>query len=132
MTTHGIILFDGTCAFCEGAVKFVARRDTAGYFRFGASQSPEGRALLAQAGFGAERPGTIVLIEDGRVYLKSTASLRIAGKLNGPWPAAAALLWVPRPIRDAVYTVVAAIRHRLAGESNACEIPPPEIRHRLI
>jgi predicted DCC family thiol-disulfide oxidoreductase YuxK len=129
---NGIILFDGTCAFCEGAVKFVARRDSANYFRFGASQSPEGRSLLARAGFATEPPRSIVLIENGQAYLKSTASLRIAGRLGWPWKAAAFLLWVPRPIRDAVYSVVAAIRHRLAGESNACEIPPPEIRQRLI
>jgi predicted DCC family thiol-disulfide oxidoreductase YuxK len=41
-------------------------------------------------------------------------------------------LIVPRPIRDFVYSVVAAVRHRIAGASNACEIPPPEIRARLI
>jgi predicted DCC family thiol-disulfide oxidoreductase YuxK len=39
---------------------------------------------------------------------------------------------VPRPLRDAAYAVVAAVRHRIAGRSNACEIPPPEIRERLI
>ncbi len=129
---NGIILFDGTCAFCEGAVKFVARRDRTGYFRFGASQSEPGRSLLTQNGLGEGPPGTIVLIEDGQLYLKSTASLRIARKLTWPWKAAAILLWVPRPLRDAVYSVVAAIRHRLAGVSNACEVPPPEIRQRLI
>jgi predicted DCC family thiol-disulfide oxidoreductase YuxK len=132
VAANGIILFDGTCAFCEGAVKFVARRDRANYFRFGASQSPSGRSLLAQAGFVTEPPRSLVLIEDGHTYLKSTASLRIARRLNWPWKAAAVLLWVPRPIRDAVYAVVAAVRHRLAGASNACEIPPPEIRQRLI
>jgi predicted DCC family thiol-disulfide oxidoreductase YuxK len=132
LASNGIILFDGTCAFCEGAVKFVARRDRAAYFRFGASQSEQGRSLLTQNGLGEGPPGTIVLIEDGHLYLKSTASLRIASKLSWPWKAAAILLWVPRPIRDAVYSVVAAIRHRLAGESNACEVPPPEIRQRLI
>jgi predicted DCC family thiol-disulfide oxidoreductase YuxK len=41
-------------------------------------------------------------------------------------------LLVPRPLRDAAYAVVAAVRHRIAGRSNACEIPPPEIRERLI
>jgi predicted DCC family thiol-disulfide oxidoreductase YuxK len=133
VTSNGIILFDGTCAFCEGAVRFVARHDPTGYFRFGASQSQPGQFLLARAGFGSKPPRTIVLIEDGHVYLKSTASLRIASKLNWRWRTAArASLWVPRPIRDAVYSVVAAIRHRLAGASNACEIPPPEIRERLI
>jgi predicted DCC family thiol-disulfide oxidoreductase YuxK len=40
-------------------------------------------------------------------------------------------LWVPRPIRDGAYRGVAAVRHRLAGRSNACEIPPPEIAERM-
>jgi predicted DCC family thiol-disulfide oxidoreductase YuxK len=44
----GVVLFDGTCAFCEGAVKFIARRDPTADFRFGASQSPEGTRLLAR------------------------------------------------------------------------------------
>jgi predicted DCC family thiol-disulfide oxidoreductase YuxK len=73
-----------------------------------------------------------VLIEDGKVYLRSTASLRIASRLSWPWSMARVFLWMPRPIRDAAYRVVAAIRHRIAGRSNACEIPPPEIRQRLI
>jgi len=64
--------------------------------------------------------------------LRSDAVLRIARRMNAPWRFAGALLAVPRPIRDLVYRCVAAIRHRIAGESNACEIPPPEIRARLI
>jgi predicted DCC family thiol-disulfide oxidoreductase YuxK len=127
----GIVLFDGTCAFCEGSVKFVARRDN-GYFRFGASQTPEARAILEQYGVNRETARSIILIEDGQVYLRSTASLRIAKRLTAPWRWAAVFLRVPVPIRDAVYRVVAAVRKRIAGESNACEIPPPEIRSRLI
>jgi predicted DCC family thiol-disulfide oxidoreductase YuxK len=126
-----IILFDGTCAFCEGSVKFFAARDN-GYFRFGASQTPGASALLAQYGTTHDAARSIVLIEDGRVFLRSTAALRIMQRLNAPWRWLGVLLWVPLPIRDAVYRVIAAIRHRIAGESNACEIPPPEIRARLI
>jgi predicted DCC family thiol-disulfide oxidoreductase YuxK len=126
-----IILFDGECAFCEGSVRFMAKRD-GGYFRFGASQSPEGVALLAKHGTNREATRSIVLIEDGQVYLRSTATLRIARRLSAPWRWAAVFLWIPRPIRDAAYGVVAAIRIRLAGRANACEIPPPEIRARLI
>jgi predicted DCC family thiol-disulfide oxidoreductase YuxK len=129
---HGIVLFDGTCAFCERSVRFIARRDPAGYFRFGASQSPGAAALLARHGVRRERARSIILIEDDRVYLKSTASLRIAKRLSFPWSLAGIFLLVPRPIRDAVYAIVAAVRHRLAGRANACEIPPPEIRERLI
>ena len=129
---HSIVLFDGTCAFCEGSVKFIARRDPAGRFRFGASQSPQGAAILAEHGLTREMTRSLVLIEDGQVYLRSTASLRIASQLTMPWRLAGALIWVPRPIRDGAYRVVAAIRHRIAGKSNACEVPPAELRGRLI
>jgi len=127
----GVILFDGTCAFCERSVRFIAARDH-GYFKFGASQNPEGRELLARHGTSREAAKSLILIEDGQVYLRSTAVLRIARHITAPWRFAAVFLWLPVPIRDAVYRVVAAIRYRIAGQSNACEIPPPEIRARLI
>lgn len=127
-----IILFDGTCAFCEGSVRFIARRDPDGYFRYGASQSESGGRVLAAHGLTRNATRSIVLIEADQVFLKSTATLRIARRMRFPWNLAAVFLFVPRPIRDGIYSVVAAIRHRIAGESNACEIPPPEIRGRLI
>ncbi|MBY0495924.1 MAG: DCC1-like thiol-disulfide oxidoreductase family protein [Cyanobacteria bacterium] len=126
-----VILFDGTCAFCERSVRFIATRD-AGYFKFGASQNPEGRALLEQFGTTREATRSLILIEDGRLYLRSDAVLRIAARMTAPWRYARVFAIVPRPIRDLVYRFVAAVRYRLAGESNACEIPPPEIRARLI
>lgn len=109
----------------------MARRDPAGYFQYGASQSAEAEALLARHGITRASARSIVLVEDGRVYLRSTAALRIAARLTWPWSLARVFLIVPAPIRDAVYRVVAAIRRRLAGPSNACEVPPPEIRARL-
>jgi predicted DCC family thiol-disulfide oxidoreductase YuxK len=127
----GVILFDGTCAFCEGSVRFIAARDD-GYFKFGASQNPEGQQLLARYGTSREAAKSLILIEDGQVYLRSTAVLRITRHMRAPWKFATMFLWVPVPIRDAIYRVIASIRHRIAGESNACEIPPPEIRARLI
>ena len=128
----GVVLFDGTCAFCEGAVKFIAVRDPSGYFRFGASQTAAGEALLASHGVTRQSARSLVLIEDGQVFLRSTASLRIARRLEWPWPLFGVFLVVPAPLRDPFYRVVAAVRHRLAGRSNACELPPPEIRSRLI
>jgi predicted DCC family thiol-disulfide oxidoreductase YuxK len=127
----GIILFDGTCAFCERSVRFIATRDN-GYFTFGASQNPEGRALLEKHGTSREATRSLILIENDEISLRSTAVLKIARRMTAPWRWASVFLLVPRPIRDAVYRVVAAIRHRIAGQSNACEIPPPEIRARLI
>ena len=129
---HGVVLFDGTCAFCERSVIFIATRDPSGYFRFGASQTPEGRRLLDEHGVAGEAARSLILIDGGQVYLRSTAALRIAARLTPPWSWGRVLLIVPRPVRDAVYGVVSAVRYRIAGRSNACEIPPPEIRQRLI
>jgi predicted DCC family thiol-disulfide oxidoreductase YuxK len=128
----GIILFDGTCAFCERSVRFIATRDPEAYFRFGASQAPQAADLLARFGVTRDSTRSIILIEGDQIFLRSTAALRIASRLTFPWRLAAVLLWIPVPIRDAVYRVIAAVRHRVAGKSNACEIPPPEIRARLI
>jgi predicted DCC family thiol-disulfide oxidoreductase YuxK len=128
----GIVLFDGTCGFCEGAVRFIAARDKTGYFRFAPSQWPEAQAALAARGLTREAARSLVLIEGGEVYLRSTASLRIAAHLTAPWRWARLLLWIPLPIRDAVYRVIAAVRHQLAGSSTACDLPPPELRGRLI
>ena len=127
-----IVLFDGTCAFCEGSVRFIAARDPNAYFRFGASQTPKAATLLQRFGTTRDAARSIILIENGQVYLRSTAVLRIAKRLSYPWRLAGLLLAVPRPVRDAVYRVVSAIRQRIAGTSNACEIPPAEIRSRLI
>ena len=129
---QAIVLFDGTCAFCERTVVFMAKRDPAASLRFGASQSPTGEALLARYGTSRAAARSIILIEEGQVYLRSTAALKIAGHLAFPWSLARHLLLIPRPIRDAAYNVIAAVRLRLAGQSNACEIPPPEIRGRMI
>jgi predicted DCC family thiol-disulfide oxidoreductase YuxK len=129
---HGVVLFDGTCAFCERSVIFIANRDPRAYFRFGASQTPRAEALLASHGVTRESARSLILIEDERVYLRSTAALRIAARLTWPWSLARVLLVVPRPIRDVVYRLVALVRHRIAGRSNACAVPPPEIRNRLI
>ena len=126
-----VILFDGTCAFCERSVRFIATRDN-GHFKFGASQNPEGQAILARFGTTREAAKSLILIEGDQLYLRSDAVLRIAQRMNAPWKFAGVFLWVPRPVRDVVYRCVAAVRHRIAGRSNACEIPPPEIRERLI
>src|ERR1051325_9442944 len=129
---HGIVLFDGTCAFCERSVVFIAKRDPIGYFQFGASQSTDAASLLEEYGLTRTTARSIILIEDGHAYLRSTAVLRIAAKLTFPWSICRAFLAVPIPLRDAVYRVVAAIRHRIPGRSNACNVPPPEIRARMI
>ena len=128
---QALVLYDGVCHLCQGSVRFIAKRDPTGYFRFGALQSPRARGLAPAAG-GDGSPATIVLLEGGRAYTRSTAVLRIARRLRFPWNAFAIGLLVPRALRDAAYDWVARHRYGWFGRSDACELPPPEWRERFI
>jgi predicted DCC family thiol-disulfide oxidoreductase YuxK len=125
---RAVVLFDGTCGLCERSVRFMARRDAAGHFQWAASQSPAGADLLARHGLTGEAGRTMILIENGRVYRRSTASLLVASRLRWPWSLLRVFLIVPVPVRDAVYDAIAAVRHRLMRRPDVCELPPPDLR----
>lgn len=138
-----IILFDGVCNLCNGAVKWVIRYDRHARFRFASLQSETARRLIAEngpslqqgsggRGSGMALPDSVVLIADGRVRVKSDAALGIARRLGWPWRAAAAGLIVPRVLRDAVYAWVARHRYRWFGKRDACMVPTPGMRARFL
>jgi len=125
------VLFDGVCNLCNGFVQFVIARDPAAHFRFGALSTPAAQDLLRAAGV-QTAPDSIVLVEDGRVYFRSDAALRIARGLRFPWPLACGLAVVPRVIRDRVYDVIAAHRYKWFGRRDACMVPTPEMERRFL
>ena len=129
---HATVLFDGVCNLCNGSVLFVIDRDPAGYFHFVALQSETARRLLAEHDGPPPDLSSIVLVEEGRVYTRSTAALRIARRLTGPWRLLHVCLLVPRPVRDAVYDWVARNRYRWFGKEEACRLPSPELRARFL
>lgn len=127
-----VVLFDGTCNLCHGAVQFVLRRDRRARFHFASLQSAAGRRVLAAAGAPAVLPDSLALVQDGRIAWKSDAALRIARGLRWPWPLFAVFLVVPRPLRDLVYDLVARNRHRWFGRRSSCMVPGPALRARFL
>jgi predicted DCC family thiol-disulfide oxidoreductase YuxK len=127
-----VVLYDGTCGLCDRSVQLILRHDRRGHFRFAALQSDVGRALLARHGLPADALDTVVLVEDGRAWVKSSAALRIARGMDAPWPAFRALSIIPRPVRDFFYDRVAKSRYRIFGRVDACMLPPPEVRARFL
>jgi predicted DCC family thiol-disulfide oxidoreductase YuxK len=120
------IVFDGLCKFCNGWVGFVLRRDMKRRFRFATAQSVAGGALMAEHGLSASDLSTVLFVQDGKGFVKSTAGLRILMTLGGVWRVAGALLIVPRFIRDGVYMFIARNRFRIAGRHETCPLPPPD------
>ncbi len=127
-----MILFDGVCNLCNGLVQFVIARDPARRFRFASLQSDVAQRRLEGAGIAADVPDSIVLLEEGRLFTRSTAALRIARRLRFPWSLAFALIVVPRPLRDWVYSLVARNRYRWFGRRETCMIPTPELEERFL
>lgn len=127
-----ILLFDGVCNLCNHSVQFIIRRDSRGVFRFASLQSEAARELLS--GFQEKPTGlsTVVLLENGRLRLKSDAALGVLRRLPGLWPLLYVFILVPRPIRDAVYDWVARNRYRWFGKKDQCMLPRPEWRERFL
>jgi len=130
---HAVVLFDGVCNVCNDSVKFILARDSAGYFRFASLQSDVAKQLLARFGL-AEMPlNTMALIQGDRVYLRSSAVLRVAEGLGGAWRFAGILgRLVPRPVRDALYSFLVRYRYRWFGQSEQCLVPTPAVRERFL
>jgi predicted DCC family thiol-disulfide oxidoreductase YuxK len=130
-TATSVVLFDGVCNFCNGTVRFIANRDRNGVLHFASQQSAAGAALLEQYGVKTDL-SSIVFIEQGKAYQKSTAVLRILRHLNWPWPLAFVAAVLPAPIRDFIYDVVARNRYRWWGRTEECPVPAPAIRKRFL
>jgi predicted DCC family thiol-disulfide oxidoreductase YuxK len=127
-----IVLFDGVCHLCSGLVQFVVRRDTAGGVRLAALQSPKGQALLAWCGLPLDDFDTMVLLEQGHAYFKSSAMLRLMRHLAWPWPLLSLALVVPPFLRDWLYDRIARNRYRLFGRDETCMMPTPELGRRFL
>jgi predicted DCC family thiol-disulfide oxidoreductase YuxK len=136
VSAPAIVLFDGVCNLCDSTVQFLLDRDPDGRFVFASLQSDEGKRVLASAGHAitaeGSDPDSIVLVEGGKAYDKSTAALRIARRLGFPWVMLAVFLVFPAFLRDVVYNFIARNRYRWFGRHDVCRVPTPETRARFL
>lgn len=127
-----LVLFDGVCNVCNALILFIIDRDPQEHFVFAPLSSELGQSVLTRHGLPAVDPDTVVLVENGQAYTRSTAILRILGRLRAPWR----LLWlgfvVPRVLRDAAYRYFASHRYAWFGKSDQCRVPTPELKRRFL
>ena len=126
-----VILYDGVCVFCSRWIRFVAARDTKRHFRFTAIQSGYGTRLAQAFGIDPDDPDTNAVIRGGNAFFKSDAALTVLGALPG-WGWVRVLRSVPKPLRDAVYNLVARNRYRIFGKYDECFVPDAGMRARVM
>ena len=127
-----VIVFDGDCVMCSAFARFVLRHDRRGRYRLLPAQTPLGTALYRHYDLDPEDYESNILIENGRAWLRSEASLRIAQGLGCPWGLVGVLRWAPLSWRDRAYDVVARNRYRWFGRRDVCLLIEPGLEDRFL
>ena len=129
---HPVILFDGICNFCNGAVNFTLKQDKRKALRFAALQAAAGQQLLQQFQLPQQDFNSFYFIEADKVYSSSTAALRVCRYFSWYWQWLQLFWIIPAFIRNGLYNLVARNRYRLFGQKEACMIPTPDVRQRFL
>lgn len=127
-----IVIFDGVCHLCQGAVQFIIKRDPQARFVFAPLQSELAQQLLRQYPQLSPDTDSVLLLKNQHCYSYSDAALEIARDLSGFWPYCRLLRLIPKFLRDACYKLLARHRYRLFGKATVCMQPTAELRSRFI
>jgi predicted DCC family thiol-disulfide oxidoreductase YuxK len=132
MKSKYIVFFDGVCNLCNRAVQFMLKRDRKKRFLFGSLQGKTGQEYLHKYHLPADQFHSFMLIEGNVVYTRSTAVLRMLKHLGRGWQLLYVFIYIPQPIRDGVYTLIATNRYKLFGKKDNCRIPTAEEKERFL
>ncbi|MDT8415776.1 MAG: thiol-disulfide oxidoreductase DCC family protein [Flavobacteriaceae bacterium] len=128
-----IILFDGVCNLCNGAVNWLIRKDSQDQFRFVALQSDLGKEIVEYIGVDTSKTDSIIWYKPGEAYFyKSAAALKIAGQIGFPWQLMQVFSILPAALRDVVYDIIARNRYRWFGKKASCMVPSPELTSKFL
>ena len=128
-----VLLFDGVCNLCEGAVQFVLAHERAGStLQFASLQSPAGTRLLQEAGLNATYIDSLVYLENGKAFTHSDAALGVAKHLKAPFVWVRIFHFLPKGFRDWVYNGIAKNRYRWFGQKQECWLPTPALKSRFL
>ena len=129
---YKIILFDGVCNLCNSSINFVIRNDKKGIFKFAPLQSNFGKKALKKYNINTKDTDSIILVDEDKCYIKSSAALQIAKYLSGAYPLLFGFMIVPKFMRNWVYDYIAENRYKWYGKTESCMIPTPELKDRFI
>lgn len=125
---YPVILFDGVCNLCNASVQKVIKYDPKRKFRFASLQGAFGSQVLTQIQLPTDTLNTFLLLDQGKIYTKSTAALKVARQMSGAWPLLYAFIIIPPFIRNLFYDLVAKNRYKWFGKQDSCWLPTPELK----
>lgn len=127
-----VVFFDGVCNYCNAMANFVIHQDKRRVFLFATLQSEAGQKILVQNNLSTKEPDSFLLLENGKLYSRSTATLRLCNKLPWYWKWTQLFWIIPKFVRDGAYNIIAKNRYKWFGKKEECMIPTPELRERFL
>lgn len=128
-----LVLFDGVCNLCDASVQFIIEHDKKNIFKFSPLESDMSRFIISKHQIDTKKTDSILLYTpDKKLYIKSTAALKIAAKLQFPIQLLSVFLIIPKPIRDVVYNFIAKHRYQWFGKKASCKIPTSDLHSKFI
>lgn len=118
-----IVLFDGICNLCNASVRFITRHNKNNTIQFASLQSEVAEELLLKMNIDSQKIDSIIFISNEKIFIKSDAAIEIAKRMDGFPRLLKYFKFIPRPIRDFVYDLIAKNRYRLFGKT--CSLQPP-------
>ncbi|MBM6616831.1 thiol-disulfide oxidoreductase DCC family protein [Bacillus suaedaesalsae] len=129
---HPLVLFDGVCNLCNGAVQFLIKHDKKEKLTFASLQSESGQKVLSEFGFPTDQLNSFIYVSNQRAYEKSDAALAICRELGGIFTLCTVFYIIPRKLRDKLYSWVSRNRYKWFGKQEQCVLPTPELRKRFL
>lgn len=127
-----IIFFDGVCNLCNASIDFVIQRDKNDQFLVGALQEELSKKVLSEFDVHQDYLDSLVLLEKGKIYYRSTAALKITKNLSGVWPVLYPLIFLPAFLRDSIYNWIGSNRYRWFGKKSTCRLPTVEEKAKFL
>ena len=132
MAEKPVILFDGVCNLCNGAVQFIIKHDHKNIFNFASLQSETGQSLLKKYNLSAVDFNSFVLVQNDKPFLRSDAAMRVVKQLSGSVKLLYGFIIVPKFIRDFVYGILSKNRYKWFGKKESCMVPLPQLKSRFL
>ncbi len=127
-----VVVFDGVCNLCNSSVNWIIDHDKRNQFLFSSLQSGYGKEVVRKFNIVGDYLNTFILVEDEKIYLRSTAALRVLKHIGGIYTLGYAFIIVPRFIRDGIYDIIARNRYRWFGRQESCRIPTPALKAKFL
>lgn len=132
LKNKSVLLFDGYCNFCSSTVQFIFEHEKNNRLYFASLQSETGRELLKHYAIDPEKTDSLVLIENNKAYIKSSAALRLTRHLKALYPLLFGLIIIPPFLRNLVYDYIAKHRYKWFGKSESCMLPDKHLATRFL